>query len=109
MRVVPAVDPTTTMAISASSRRYGSSSPYLRPLSSAYSSATSWMTLKARSMARFCATLCSKYQPWRPSKGPTVTGFFVSSMGLTARYGPTKAWTCSLVSICRGPMAPLMT
>ena len=60
MRVVPAVEPTTTMATSASSRRYGSSRPYWRPLSSANSSATSWITAKARSMARFCETLCSK-------------------------------------------------
>ena len=84
MRVVPAVEPTTTMAISASSRRYGSSRPYWRPLSSAYSSATSWITVRARSMARFCDTLCSKYQPCRPSNGPTVTGFLVSSIGLMA-------------------------
>src|SRR5664280_1010498 len=46
MRVVPAVEPTTTMATSASSRRYGSSRPYWRPLSSAYSSAMSWIHLE---------------------------------------------------------------
>ena len=60
-------------------------------------------------MARFCATLCSKYQPWRPSNGPTVTGFLVSSIGLVERYGPMNCWTSSLVSICSGPMAPLIT
>ena len=60
-------------------------------------------------MARFCDTLCSKYQPCRPSNGPTVTGFLVSSMGLVAWYGPMNVCTCSLVSICSGPMAPLIT
>ena len=60
-------------------------------------------------MARCWAALCSKYQPCRPSNGPTVTGCFVSSSGLIGLYGPMNSLTASSGSICSGPMAPLMT